>query len=153
MKKSVILIISSLSLIAIILIGLIFKRAEVYNVTIYAHEIVCTGIRIGDDLYDTYYDEDINVYKIKNPEKEGSTLTLAYVVDLTVDIIYEILPFNTTNQSVIFYTDPNSLIARVDAETGRATFLDEGTETFTIRANDNSNASARVRLLAKTPDA
>ena len=64
MKKSIILIISTLSLIAIILIGLIFQRAEVYNVTIYVNEIVCTSIRIGDDYYETYYDETQNLYRI-----------------------------------------------------------------------------------------
>ena len=40
MKKSVILIIGALSLVAIIVIGLLFQRAEVYNVTIY----------VGDNL-------------------------------------------------------------------------------------------------------
>jgi hypothetical protein len=56
MKKSVILIITTMSLIAIILIGLIFQRAEVYNVTIYVQQIVVTDIRVGDELYSTYYD-------------------------------------------------------------------------------------------------
>ena len=153
MKKSVILIISTLSLIAIILIGLIFQRAEVYNVTIYVNEIVCTSIRIGDDYFETYYDETQNLYRIENNENPGVPLTLVYVPELTLDIIYEVVPYEASNQSVTFFTDPNSLIARVESETGRVLFLDEGTETFTVRANDNSNKSARIRLRAKIPDA
>ncbi|HOF53606.1 MAG TPA: hypothetical protein PL058_02675 [Bacilli bacterium] len=153
MKKSVILIIGALSLVAIIVIGLLFQRAEVYNVTIYVSEIICSGVRVGDDYYDTYFDESVNVYRIDNPDNPGSPLTLAYAPGLTVDIIYEVLPFEATNQSVSFSTDPNSFIARVESTTGRVFFIDEGTETFTIRANDNSNKSAKVRLRAKIPDA
>ena len=152
MKKSVILIITTLSLVAIILIGLIFQRAEVYNVTVYVKDIICTSVRIGDEYYKTYLASD-NYYKIENSEKPGSFLTLPYFPELTIDIIYEVRPFDASNQSVSFYTDPNSLIAKIDAETGRIVFLDEGTETFTVRANDNSNISARIKLRAKIPEA
>ncbi len=153
MKKSVILVIGTLSLVAIIVIGLLFQRAEVYNVTVYVFEIICTGIRVGDNYYETYQDEGDKIYRIENPEKPGSMLALFYVPNLTVDIIYEVTPFDASNQSVSFSTDPNSYIARVESATGRVVFLDEGTETFTIRANDNSNKSAKVRLRAKIPDA
>lgn len=153
MKKSIILIISTLSLVTIIVIGLLFQRAEVYNVTIYVSQIICSGIRIGDDYYEAYLDETQNVYRIENPEKPGSALTLTYVPNLTVDIIYEVVPYEASNQSVSFSTDPNSYVARVESATGRVLFLDEGTETFSIRANDNSNKSAKVRLRAKIPDA
>ena len=153
MKKSVILIISALSLVAIIIIGLIFQRAEVYNVTIYVNEIVLTHVRLGDQMFETYYDETQNLYQIENKDKPGTRLTLAYVPELTVDIIYQIFPAETTNQSVGFFTDPSSLIAKVDSKTGRVVFLDEGQETFTVRANDNSNKSARIRLRAKIPEA
>ena len=71
MKKSVILIIGALSLVAIIVIGLLFQRAEVYNVTIYVSEIICSGVRVGDDYYDTYFDESVNVYRIDNPDNPG----------------------------------------------------------------------------------
>ena len=152
MKKSVILIISTLSLLAIILIGLLFQRAEIYNVTIYTYEIVCTDIRIGDEYYPTYWDEERLIYRIADEENPGEALTLVYVPNLTIDIIYEVYPSNVTNPSVQFYTDPNSPVASIDAATGRVSFRDEGTETFTLRANDNSNKSTRIRLRAKVPE-
>ena len=152
MKKSVILIIATMSLIAIILIGLIFQRAEVYNVTIYVQQIVVTDIRVGDELYSTYYDEQENIYRINNPEKPGTRLDLFYIPNLTVDILYQVSPYEATNPSVTFYGDPASTIAQVDPITGRVTFLDKGTETFTLKANDNSNKTARVRLRASTPN-
>jgi len=154
MKKSVILIISTLSLIAIILIGLVFQRAEVYNVTVYVQEIVCSTIRIGDEYFAMKKNSQ-NIYVVDDPnrpDEPNAFLTLPYIEELTLDIIYEVLPYNATNQSVTFFGDPSSLVAQVDGETGRVVFLDEGTETFTIRANDNSNISARVRLRAKVQD-
>lgn len=151
MKKSVILIITTLSLVAIILIGLIFQRAEVYNVTVYVESIICSSIRIGDEYFPTYFDETQHLYRIENPDVPGSALTLPYIEELTLDIIYDVQPYESTNPSVTFFGDPSSLIAQVDGETGRVIFLDEGTETFTIRANDNSNVSARIRLRAKVP--
>jgi len=152
MKKSVILIIATMSLIAIILIGLIFQRAEVYNITIYIQQIVVTDIRIGDDLYSTFYNENQNVYQIENPERPGTQLALMYAPNLTVDIIYQVSPSEASNQSVTFYGDVASTIAQVDPVTGRVTFFDTGTETFTLKANDNSNKTARVRLYATIPN-
>lgn len=153
MKKSVILIISTLSLVAIIVIGLLFQRAEVYNVNIYVTQVICSGVRIGDDEYTTYFDESANVYRIENPEKPETMLTLRYVPELTILILYEVVPYEATNQSVSFSGDPSSPTARVDKATGLVVFIDEGTETFTVRSNDNSNKSSRISLRAKEPDA
>lgn len=153
MKKSVLLIISALALVAIVLIGLIFQRPEIFNVTIYVNEVVCTKVFVNGIEYDTYYDKSQNIYRVENPEKPETALTLAYAPGLTIDVYYAVLPNEATNQSVTFYTDPNSLIAQIDRNTGRITFIHEGTESFTIRANDNSNKSTRLRLRAKIPDA
>jgi len=165
MKKSVILIISTLSLLAIILIGLIFQRAEVYNVTQYVTGIACTDVRIGDELYPCYFDDrgtedkSDDLYRLfdpdnpPTPDNPTASLPLEYVPELTMDIIYEVLPYDATNSSVSFFTDPSSTIARVDVVTGRVVFMEGGTETFTLRANDNSNATARIRIRAKLPDA
>jgi hypothetical protein len=76
-------------------------------------------------------------------------LTLAYHDGLTLDVIYEVWPYDATRQTISFYTDPHSSVAQIDGKTGRISFLSEGTETFTLRATDNSNRSSRVRIRAK----
>jgi hypothetical protein len=149
MKKSVILIISTISLLAVILIGLLFQRAEIYNETIYVRDIVITSLRIGDDYLPTYYDEEAQLYRLSNENKPGTPLTLTYHEGLSLDIIYEVWPYDATRQAISFFTDPHSSVAQVDGETGRITFLTEGTETITLRSTDNSNRSSRLRVRAK----
>ncbi|MFA5235417.1 MAG: hypothetical protein WC399_00985 [Bacilli bacterium] len=149
MKKSVILIISTISLLAVILIGLLFQRAEIYNETIYVNDIVITSLRIGDEYFPTYFDEEDDLYRLYDENKPGTPLTLRYHDGLALDIIYEVWPFDATRQTISFYTDPHSSVAQVDGQTGRISFLSEGTETFTLRATDNSNRSSRLRIRAK----
>lgn len=154
MRKSVILIISTLSLLAIILIGLIFQRAEIYNETIYIEKIVVTHIRIGDTLHDTYFDEENNLYRVLNPERTDeeklTPLTLPYEEGLTLIIQYSVTPYVSTYQRVTFHTDANSHVASVERDSGLVTFLDEGTATFDIRAVDNASTKTKIRIRAKT---
>ena len=153
MKKSVILIITTMSLIAIILIGLIFQRAEIYNATIYVQQIIVTHIRVGDEMYPTFWDEEMEKYRIYNTENPRAVYAFPFIPNITMDIIYNVLPIDATNQSVTFYGNPGDTIAQVDPLTGRVTFLDEGSATFTLKANDNSNKKALVFLRASIPDA
>jgi hypothetical protein len=153
MKKSVIMIISTLALVAIIVIGLLFQRAEVYNVTIYVEQVVCTKIRIGDEYYDTFYNELSGRYLVENPEEPDKEAPLIFMYMLTIDVIFELQPIDATTQSVTFSVDANNSIATIEEDTGRIVFYKPGIVTFTITANDNSNVSAKLKIRTKTNDA
>lgn len=149
MKKSVMLIIVTLSTIALIVIGLLFQKAEIYNETKYITAIVITHVRVGDTNLPTFYDQTAHIYRLAGSDEGSSQGALSYVPGLTVDLLYEVAPSDATNRSVLFHTDPGSKIARIGQEDGRITFLREGTETFTVKAADNSNVSVQLRLRAK----
>lgn len=149
MKKSVMLIIVALSTIALIVIGLLFQKAEIYNETKYITNIVITHVRLGDSLLPTYYDETAAIYRLANTSQSGGQPYLSYVPGLTVDVIYEVSPSDATTATVLFHTDPSSKIAKIGQKDGRITFLREGTETFTLKAGDNSNISVQLRLRAR----
>lgn len=152
MKKSVILIISTLSLVAIILIGLLFQHAEVYNETIYVQKVVCTSIRIGDDYYDTFWNERSQRYLVENPEEPEKEAPLLFIDQLTIDVIYEIQPMDASTQTVTFSTNSDVSIASIEEATGRIVFYKPGIATFTITANDNNNESAKLKIRTKTLD-
>ncbi|NCA95454.1 MAG: hypothetical protein EOM74_00575 [Methanomicrobia archaeon] len=152
MKKSVILIITTLSLVAIILIGLIFQRAEVYNVTVYVENIICSNIRIGDEFFNTFYNPLQDRYLVENPSQPNKEIPLAFIDNLTIDVIYEIRPFDATIQTVSFSIDSSNTIATIGETTGRIVFTSPGIATFTVLANDNSNQSAKLKLRVILPD-
>jgi hypothetical protein len=158
MKKSVILIITTMSLVAIIIIGLLFQRAEIYNETQLVQEIIVTNIRVGDDMFPTFWDSGLNKYRIQNPdpEKPEAIMNLPLYPNLTVDILYSVLPIDATNQSVSFIIDVSPSVAEVD-DTGRVTFTEtertSASATITINAEDNSNVRTAVYLRAKIPGA
>ncbi len=147
MKKSVLIIILGISTLSIILVGLFFQKAEIYNPTVYVEKIVPTHVRVGDDMLKTFYKEDDKMYYIENPDRPNYQLPVTYVEGLTVQIIYAVVPSNATLASVSFHMSKTSTIAKVD-EGGFVTFLDFGIATVTLIANDNSNAQARIRILA-----
>lgn len=143
------MIISTLALVAIIVIGLLFQRAEVYNVTIYVEEVACTKIRIGDEYYNTFFNKRSNRYLVENPEKPEEEAPLLFMYMLTIDVIYELRPIDATTQSVTFSVDANNSIATIEEDTGRIVFYKPGIVTFTITANDNSNVSAKLKIRTK----
>ncbi|HZJ89267.1 MAG TPA: hypothetical protein VFD05_01105 [Bacilli bacterium] len=150
MKKSVAVVILAISTLSIILVGLLFQKAEIYDPTVYVEEVVVTGVRVGDEpALKTYLNPTENIYYIENPELPGYQMPLTYVEGLQVEILYEVIPGNASTPTVSFYTSRDSKIATVNRNSGIVTFLDFGTETFTLIANDNSNASARIRIRAK----
>jgi hypothetical protein len=151
MRKAVLLLINSVTLLAMIIIGLVFQRAEIYNETIYVEKIRITNIRIGNDYIPTYFDESANLYRLLDEADPTKTLVLTYLEGLRLDLIYDVVPNTASFPEVSFFCDPNSTIAQIDAITGRVTFLNSGTETFTIRATDNSNVNARIRIRSRSP--
>jgi hypothetical protein len=151
MRKAVLLLINSVTLLAMIIIGLVFQRAEIYNETIYVEKIRITNIRIGNDYIPTYFDESANLYRLLDEADPTKTLVLTYFEGLRLDLIYDVVPNTASFTDVSFFSDPNSPIAQIEPITGRVTFLDSGTETFTIRSTDNSNISARIRIRTRSP--
>lgn len=149
MKKSVLIIILGISTLSIILVGLFFQKAEIYNPTVYVEQIIPTHVRVGDDMLKTFYKEEDNIYYVENPARPNYQLPVNYVEGLTVQVIYAVNPSNASNATVSFYASETSVVARVDRETGFVTFLDFGIATITLIANDNSNAQARIRIYAK----
>ena len=152
MKKSVILIISTMSLIAIILIGLIFQRAEIYNTTIYVRQIIVTDIRVGDEMYPTFWDEERKLYRIYNSENPRAVYAFPFIPNITMDILYNVLPIDATNQSVSFYNGESDSVGQVDTTSGRVTFTDTGTMFIDLKADDNSNVKTQVTLRVSNPE-
>lgn len=152
MRKSVILIISTLSLLAIILIGLIFQRAEIYDATIYVDEIVVSAVRIGDEWFESYYNEDDSCYRVKDPEKEhNAQFPIPFEKDLKIIINVVIIPYTATEQGVTYYTSEygeDKQIATINQD-GVITFLKAGTVTFDIHAADNPATNTKIKIRTK----
>lgn len=152
MKKSVAIIILAISSLSIIIVGLLFQKSEIYEPNVYVSEVIVTGVRVDDgDALKTYLNPEKNIYYIEDPLVEGKTLHLTYVEGLKVEILYKVLPADATKQTVSFYSSQEE-IATVDQDKGVVEFIDFGTVTFRLVANDTSKAEASIRIRAKRAD-
>ncbi|MDY0100989.1 MAG: hypothetical protein WCZ47_00635 [Bacilli bacterium] len=156
MRKSVVLIISTISLLAIIAIGLIFQRAKIYDETVYIEEIIVKSVKIGDDFFETYYyDHETDYgYRVKDPNKDhNAQFAIPYQENLTMLIIYEVKPETSTNKNVTFHTtihdDIERQIATVERDSGLVTFLQDGTASFDLRAVDNPATTTKIKIRTK----
>lgn len=137
MKKSVILAISVIYILAIVVVGFIGMKMKAYNPTIYVESITCIS-----DGYKEYPDDQNNA--------DGYIATV-YSEGLKVLLKCKISPDNATSKKLEYNYDKTSQTFKlVVNEDGTATieFLKGGTATITIKATDNTGKKLVVNIIA-----
>ncbi len=135
MKKSVILLIGIIYVASIVFIGFFGMKVTAYNPTVYVTNVLC----INDDASDTG-----DGYKV---------IICSYNASLTPEenvyqILWKVMPEESTNKKVNFIYDTNSKVGTVD-KLGRVWLKKSGVLTITIQSESNESATDKVRLIVK----
>lgn len=141
MKKSVILTISVIYIIAIVVVGFIGIRMKIYNANIYVDSITCISDNYhkyeeGSDGAEAGYDGYIHTN---------------YVDGLKVLIKFKINPDNATEKKLEYIYDTNSTIFTIiDNGDGTAyiNFLKAGSATIIIKSTDNKGVKIKIKINA-----
>lgn len=140
MKKSVILSILVIYILAIVVVGLWGMKTYFFNPTVYVSEIVLK------DSYD-------GVYKVETNEKEPDVdfIRLDYQKDLKFQLYYEVLPENATDKSVEFDFDTSKYEGKIEV-TANGEVIVNANELMIIsgymRAKDGVKAKSRkIRIM------
>ena len=140
MKKSVILAIAIIYLIAIIVVGFMGQALKVYNENIYVDSIECIS-------------EDYKPYKTNSDEyKEGYIGYIQpekYEEGLQVLIKCRVEPANATHKDLQYISADTSIctIEKQADGTAIAKFLKAGTVTIIIQATDNGNEQVKIKII------
>lgn len=149
MKKSVILTIGVIFIIAIVVPGFIGLRMRVYNETRYVEEIIC--ITEGYTKYDPSKPDE----KPKIDQGIEGYIIEQFTPGLKVVIKCQLKPDNATNQKLEYAYDEKSRVFSVTENAdGTATieFHEKGTATIIIRATDNKKKSIEIEIYAMDND-
>lgn len=140
MKKSVVLSIAVIYIIAIIVVGFLGQALKVYNENIYVESISC----ISDDFveYNTNSEDYKNGYiGYIQPDK--------YEEGLKVLIKCRVEPANATHKVLEYISSDEStcVIQTQEDGTAIATFLKAGTVTVIIKSTDNGDAQVKIKII------
>lgn len=141
MKKSVVLTIGVIYVLAIVVVGFIGMKMKVYNQHIYVESITC--ISEGYKEYDQSHPEKKNGIDgyIKVDYEEGSAVLLKCVIH----------PENATDQDLEYNYDSSSTIFVVEKQsdgTAYVRFLKPGTARITIKSTDGTNKTLVIKIIA-----
>lgn len=134
MKKSVIVMIGVIYVLAIAIVSFFGLQIETFNQTIYVEKIECINEELkvsgdGTKYIVIYYQEDIN---------EPTAFQLEW----------RIYPDDASRKNVRFVYDETSSIASVN-EFGTVIFYKKGTITVSIVATDGSSKSETIKIIAR----
>lgn len=137
MKKSVVLTIGVIYVLAIIVVGFIGVKAHVYDPEIYVTKITCISPNY--------------IHEPNSEEGYDGYISTIYTENLRVLIKCEITPDNATNKTLkyIYQEKPDSyeFIKNSDG-TATVIFKKPGSLSITIRADDNKGATTTIRVFA-----
>lgn len=141
MKKSVILTIGVIYVIAIVVVGFIGLKMQVYNQQKYVEKITCIS-------------EGYHKYPDGHPKKKAGFdgyIQPDYQEGLKVEIKCQITPDNATEKRLNYIYDESQKIYKLKInEDGTATieFLKTGVATITIKSTDNVGVSIKIEIFA-----
>lgn len=149
MKKSVVLAIGVIYVLAIVIVGLIGIKMHIYDAIVYVNEIVCES-----DDYNAY-DVDDEAYK----QGYSGYIQCEYSANVKVLVKCKYLPENANafNGSTPFHYsyDTTSTIYTVTVNgdgTCTVEFLKEGACELIINAQDNNHATLKIKIIAMPND-
>lgn len=139
MKKSVIMLLSAVYILAIVIVGFLGLKMKVYDPVIYVENIICET-----DGYHEYSEED----KIKK-EHDGY-IQVEYAKDLVVEIKCKPNPTNATNKTFDYAILGNEnryeLVIKTDG-TANIKFKEATAYTVIVTATDNHKATLRIKVI------
>ena len=130
MKKSVIIVISLVFIMAVVLVNFFGLNHQVFNETVYVSDIRFTGEDFATDS------NGIKQIVLRPDENGVRQYQLKYTVG----------PENATDPTVSFnYDDKNGLVHV--SETGLVTFQRSGVVIITVKPNDLSDCSDTIKII------
>lgn len=134
MKKSVIVLIGIIYVIAIAVVSFFGLKIETFNQTVYVTNIECTNenLKVSNDgvkyIVTTFVDD-----------RENPT---------TVQLQWHVYPDDATRKIVKFIYDESKGVATVN-EFGTVIFNKKGTITVYIKSTDGSNKQDTIKIIAR----
>ena len=141
MKKSVILVIAVIYVLAIVVVGFIGIRMKIYNANVYVEKIECVSDNYrkcneNDDFYQKGYDGYISVI---------------YEENLKVLIKCNIYPENASEKKLEYIYDKISTTYTLtynDDGTANVEFFKGGSATIIVKSTDNVGTSIKILINA-----
>ena len=140
MKKSVIISILLIYIVAIVVVGTLGQKLQVYNPIVYVESIEC-----NTENYNTYSEQD------KEKQNADGFIWMPFSKDVRIDLKCWALPNNATNKDLNYlFDDKNN--KKMDLEkhadyTASITFHEfVPTVTITVKAADNFSINAKLKI-------
>lgn len=140
MKKSVILMIAIIYIIAIVLVGFLGLKMKVYNEKKYVESIEC----ISEDYV-------VNENKI-NPDDFDGSIKKTYRKGLKIELVCRVLPENADNKKLKYiYDEENAPFIITENEDGTAVveFIRGGSGKVIVKATDNKGVQLIIQINAQ----
>ncbi len=143
MKKSVVIAIGIVYIVAIIVVGLFGQKLHIYDPTIYAERVICQS-------------EDYKEYTEEEKEKrkaDGCITKVGFSVGMKVELKCQVLPNNATYKELNYLYDQtqfNDEIVKLQVNedyTASLTFYEDTTVTVTVKADDGKGARLRIKII------
>lgn len=149
MKKSVILTIAVIYILAIVIVGFLGIKMKVYNEKVYVKDII-----VLTDGYQEYTD-DTNVGKDKIEKGINGYIKNTFKEGLKVEIKCQVIPDNATEKK-LDYTylkkDESYIITIQDDGTAVIEFKKPGVLLLTVNSTDNAGAKKTIEIMANNFD-
>ncbi len=143
MKKSVIISIGIVYIVAIIVVGLFGQKLHIYNPVVYATEVVCHS-----ETYKEYTEEE----KEKR-NADGVITLLSFTLGMKVELKCQALPNNVTNNALNYMYetdkfDESIVVLTVNSDyTASLTFYEPVTMIINVKAADGHGARLRIKII------
>ncbi len=147
MKKSVILLIAVIYILAIVIVGFIGLRMKVYNPVIYVDKITCVSKNFKEYTLEQLENNPNLKDEVENDHLVGY-IEEKFVEGLEVEIRCEISPENATDKGLTYSTnvsDKYELIVNKDG-TCKIKFYKNAFATVTVESNDNNKSKSRIKI-------
>ncbi len=142
MKKSVLILIAVIYVVAIFMVSFIGLKIGFYDEIMYVESISVENIECENCTVKTAVENGVEYkYAVVQYEDDPENPT-------AVQIIWKLNPDNATNKKVTFEYDKSKTIGYV-TETGTVVFNKKGTINVYILATDGSGQRAMVKIIAK----
>lgn len=134
MKKSVIITIIVIYVIAIFVVGFIGMEMEVANELVPVENIVCVT-----DGAEKKENEEYD-YLIKSSFEEG----------LKIELKCQVIPDNATQKKLQYIGEGQSFKLTPNSDgTATVEFLKKGSATITVKSTDNNGVSIKIKILVR----
>lgn len=155
MKKSVVLTLLAIYVLSICVVGYFGLKVRIYRPTVYAEKVTITGVK------DAKTGEDYTGKIKETTDSEGKKIRYVRINshdDMTITLVVEIGPDNTTNRDLMVAFSLQGVCERVENEntTGSGItqeitikFLTNRDTTITVKAKDSPSVLDEIKISFK----